>query len=485
MSSELVLQLSLILPLCSAILIRLCARHPNLREAVTLVSSSLVLLCVVVLYCRFQAGDLIALQWLEVLPGLAIKFHIEALGMIFALVAGLLWLVTSVYGIGYMRGNTESNQTRFFMLFPIAISAALGIAFAGNLLTLFVFYEVMTLSTFPLVTHKGTDYAMKAGRVYLGVLLTSSIGLLLPAIIWVWHVTGTTDFSVGGILSGKLSGLELSVLATMFVLGIGKAAVMPMHRWLPAAMVAPTPVSALLHAVAVVKAGVFSLVKVVVYIFGIDYLATATYLDWLLYLVCFTVIVSSIIALGQDNLKKRLAYSTISQLSYVVLAALILTPISIIGAALHIAAHAFGKITLFFAAGCIYTASKKTEISQLNGIGWRMPWTMAAFVIGGLSMIGIPPAVGFISKWYIVMGAFQAQHYLAVMVILISTLLNAAYFVPIMYRAFFVPESPGQKAHGEAPWPMLLAISITALLTLLLFLFPQIPYELAKEIRVR
>lgn len=485
MSSDILLTLTLLLPLAAMPLIGFFGKHPNLREGVTMVTSVVVFALVLTLYLRFMAGERVELVWFTLFPGLEIKFKIEALGVIFSLVAGFLWVVTSIYGIGYMRGNKEANQTRFFMLFPVAISAALSIAFAGNLLTLFLFYEIMTLSTFPLVTHKGSEHAMKSGRVYLGVLLTSSVCLLLPAIIWVWVETGTTDFVAGGILAGKLDGPLLTVLAFMFLFGIGKAAVMPMHRWLPAAMVAPTPVSALLHAVAVVKAGVFSVLKIVVYIFGIDHLRDAPGADYLLYVASFTVIVSSIIALQQDNLKRRLAYSTISQLSYVVFGALLLAPLSIIGAALHIAAHAFGKITLFFAAGSIYTASKKTEVSQLNGIGYRMPWTMTAFTLGGLSMIGIPPLVGFISKWYILMGSFEAHRMTVTIVILTSTLLNAAYFIPIVYRAWFLPEIPGQKSHGEAPSAMVFALVVTASMSLMLFFFPDVAFQLAQMIELK
>jgi multicomponent Na+:H+ antiporter subunit D len=260
---------------------------------------------------------------------------------------------------------------------------------------------------------------------------------------------------------------------------------MPVHRWLPAAMVAPTPVSALLHAVAVVKAGVFSVVKVIVYIFGIGNLAGSGLggaADWLVVVAGFTIVAASVVALAADNLKRRLAYSTVSQLSYVVMAAALLAPWSVVGAALHIAAHAVGKITLFFAAGAIYTAAHKTEVSQLDGIGRRMPWTMGAFAIAALSMIGLPPAVGFISKWYMLSGAMAAQHTLAVVVIVLSTLLNAAYFLPIVYRAFFVapPVEPG-PAHGEAPWPMVVALCATALATVALFFWPDVPLALSRQ----
>ena len=349
----------------------------------------------------------------------------------------------------------------------------MGIAFSGNLLTLFLFYEILTLSTYPLVSHKGDDDTVSSARVYLGVLLTTSIGLLLPAIIWTYQVAGTGDFTMGGILEGNLAGPGLGLLLALFIFGIGKAAVMPVHRWLPAAMVAPTPVSALLHAVAVVKAGVFTVTKVIVYIFGVDYLFAAPEAGWLLYIAAFTIIAASLVALRQTNIKRLLAYSTIAQLSYVVMAAAILKPLAEVGAAVHMMAHGFGKITLFFAAGAIYVAAKKTEVPQLHGIGRRMPWTMGAFTIGALSMIGVPPTAGFVSKWYILAGAFQAENLVAVFTIIASTALNAAYFLPIIYIAWFEKERPADlvKEHAEAPFPAVLALTITAALTLAFFFF--------------
>jgi len=483
MNGSQLLLLTLVLPLMGALGIAALRKRPNLRESCTLVTSVALFLVVMQLLRLVMAGQTPSLLLIEMLPGLEIKFSIEPLGMLFASIAAILWPINSLYSIGYMRGNNEVKQTRFYIFFAVAISAAMGVAFAGNLLTLFIFYEVLTLSTFPLVTHKGNNAALKGGRIYLGILISTSICLLLPAIIWTWQLTGTTDFKAGGILADHIDGPALTLLACLFLFGIGKAAVMPMHRWLPAAMVAPTPVSALLHAVAVVKAGVFSVVKVVVYIFGLDLLKSAPNIEWLMWMACFTILSASIIALRQDNLKKRLAYSTVSQLSYIVLGALILAPISIIGAALHIIVHAFGKITLFFAAGSIYTSSKKTEVSQLNGIGHRMPWTMAAFTIGALSMIGIPPAAGFISKWYLLMGAIQAHQQLAIGVIIISTLLNTAYFAPVIYAAYFRRDnSDTMLSYGEAPLPMVVALCMTAAATLLLFFFPAIPFSLIRMI---
>ena len=483
---EQAMALALAVPLVGAALIALAGRVPNLRESITLITAAALLACVLNLLPAVSGGARPGFTLLTVLPGLQITFTIEPLGMLFALIASGLWVVNSLYSIGYMRGNNEAHQTRFYVCFALALAATMGIAFAGNFFTLFVFYELLTLITYPLVTHHGTDKARSGGRVYLGLLMGTSIVFLLPALVFIWHVAGTTDFTAGGILAGKLGHGELAALLALCMFGIGKAALMPFHRWLPAAMVAPTPVSALLHAVAVVKAGVFSVVKVIVYVFGVDNLASSGIggaADWLVVVAGFTIVAASVVALGADNLKRRLAYSTISQLSYVVMAAAVLAPLSLIGAVLHIAAHAVGKITLFFAAGAIYTAAHKTEVSQLDGIGRRMPWTMGAFAVASLSMIGLPPAVGFVSKWYMLSGAMAAQHWLAVGVIVVSTLLNAGYFLPIVYRAFFVaPADDGHgQPHGEAPLPMLLALCTTAAATLLLFFLPDVPLALARQ----
>ena len=483
MSSAQLIITALLLPILAAVLIVFCDKKPNLRESISLLASLALLATVLFLLSSVLVGEQPSINLLEIAPGLQVNFVLEPLGMLFACVAALLWPVNTLYSIGYMRGNKEQHQTRFYVCFAIALSSTMGIAMAGNLLTLFICYELLTLSTYPLVTHKGDEAAKKAGRVYLGILLGTSIGFFLLAILWTWHLTGTLDFKAGGILSGKVAGPEMIVLLFLYIYGIGKAAPMPIHRWLPAAMVAPTPVSALLHAVAVVKAGVFSVVKIVVYIFGLDMLKLSAGADWVLWLAGLTIIVASTIALQQDNLKRRLAYSTISQLSYVIMAVFILAPLSTVGAALHIAAHAFGKITLFFAAGSIYTAAHKTNISQLNGIGYRMPWTMTAFSIGAISMIGLPPTAGFLSKWYMLMGASQEQQVIAVLVIIASTLLNAAYFIPIIYAAWFKqPEQDSKSQHGESSWQIVLALMITATLTLLLFIFPDVPLQLAMSL---
>jgi multicomponent Na+:H+ antiporter subunit D len=470
-------------PLAGAALIGAAHRTPDLREGVTLVTAAALFVLVATLVPEVLAGGRPRVHVAEVMPGIDLAFRVEPLGMLFALVASGLWIVNSLYSIGYMRGNREGHQTRFYVCFAAALASTMGIAFAGNLFTLFLFYEALTLVTYPLVTHHGTEEAMRAGRLYLALLIGSSIALLLVAIVWTWSIAGTIEFAPGGIFGGHASNATVGLLLALYVFGIGKAAVMPVHRWLPAAMVAPTPVSALLHAVAVVKAGVFAVVKIVVYVFGVDAIGGLKSVDWLPFISGFTIIAASIVALRSDNLKRRLAYSTVSQLSYIVLAAALLTPLSVIGAALHIATHALGKITLFFCAGAIYTAAHKTEVSELDGIGRRMPWTMAAFTVGALSLIGVPPAAGFVSKWFIVSGALQAGNHLAVAVFVASTLLNAAYFLPIVHAAFFRRGADDAHAtHGEAPWPMVVALTLTAGATIALFFAADLPLALARQL---
>ncbi len=465
--------LAMVVPLIAAFGIALFSRWPNLREMVTLVAASGVAWIVWSLAPIVMASGRPELGVAEILPGISFAFKVEPLGMVFALVAGTLWLINSIYSIGYMRANNEPRQTSFYICFSIAIAATLGLAFAKNLFTFFVCYEVLTLSTYPLVTHNGTPEAMRAGRVYLLLLLGTSMVVLLPAIIATYVFAGTLEFQAGGILAGKASDVVIGLLLALYVFGIGKAAVMPFHAWLPNAMVAPTPVSALLHAVAVVKAGVFSILKVVVYVFGIDTVATSPAQPILIAVAMVTLVLASLIALSKDNLKARLAYSTVSQLAYIVLGALIATSLSVVGAGLHIATHAAGKITLFFCAGAIYLAHKKTEVSALDGIGRQMPYTMTAFLIASLSLIGLPPLAGMWSKSLLLQSALDAQQLMVVAVLMLSSLLSVAYLMPIVGRAFFKPlpdvTDGAPVVRKEAPWPCVVALLVTAALTLVLF----------------
>ena len=475
-SGELSPLLCVLLPLFAAFAILGLSRWPDPREAVSLLTG------IVVFSLVWGQWDLVASgqrpTWLivEMLPGVAFSLEVEPLGLLFALVASFLWIVTIVYSIGYMRGHHEENQTRFYACFALAISSALGVAFSANLLTMFVFYEMLTLSTYPLVTHSGTDEARRAGRVYLGVLIGSSVALQLVAIVWTWTVAGTVEFTAGGVLTEKISDGAAGFLLALYVFGIGKAAIMPFHRWLPAAMVAPTPVSALLHAVAVVKAGVFCVLKVIIYIFGIEFLQTLPAARWLGYVGAFTIIAGSLIAMTKDNLKMRLAYSTVSQLSYILLGALLANTWAILGAALHILMHAFAKITLFFCAGVFMVAEHKTQVSQLKGLGRRMPITMAAFLIASLSLIGFPLLGGMWSKWYIVTGTLEREQWVLLGVLLVSSLLNVAYLASVPVHGFFAKgelvhqdKADGWGGIREAPLGCILAIIITACGCLFLF----------------
>jgi multicomponent Na+:H+ antiporter subunit D len=451
------------------------SRSPNVREGWTFLAAIVKFGIVAAMLPAVLNGMEISCTLVEVLPGLSIAFRVDAFGMLFALVASFLWIITSVYSIGYMRGLDEHAQTRYFCFFAISLSAAVGVAFSANLLTMYLFYEMLSLATYPLVTHHQDEEARTSGRKYLLYTVGASIGLVLPAMLMTYHLTGSLDFSPQGILAGTASRGTVALLLFMFVFGFAKAAIMPFHSWLPAAMVAPTPVSALLHAVAVVKVGVFSIVRVITAIFGTDLLQTLDLSTPLLLVASTTILVGSFIALSQDNLKRMLAFSTIAQLSYIVLGAALLSPRGVTGGMVHIAMHAFGKITLFFCAGAIFVATGRKNISEMTGIGRRMPVTMTAFFIGALSIIGMPPCGGFLSKWYLVLGALEADKIAILVVLLFSSLLNAGYFMPVVYRAFFCPpeEALFEARVQEAPLCCVVPLVITAVISILLLFYPQ------------
>jgi len=458
------------------------SRTPNIREGWTFAIAITKFLIVASMVPAILLGNQIVFTVAQVVPGLAIKFKVDALGMLFALVASLLWIVTSAYSIGYMRELNEHSQTRYFCFFALALSATIGVAFSANLLTLYLFYEMLSFATYPLVTHHQDREARSSGRKYLLYIVGTSIGLVLPAMLICYHLTGTLEFSPRGILAGAASPLMTGVLLLMFIFGFAKAGIMPLHAWLPAAMVAPTPVSALLHAVAVVKVGVFSIARVMIGVFGIDLLSDLNLGTMVCYIAGFTVIVASLMALTQDGLKRRLAFSTVGQLSYIVLGVALLSPKGMTGGLTHIAMHAFGKITLFFCAGAIFVATGKKNISEITGIGKRMPITMLAFFIGSLSVIGLPPTGGFFSKWYLVLGTLESGQTTMLIILLVSSMLNAAYFLPIVYRAFFC--SPDQAMFGdtikEAPLWCLVPPVITAVGTICLFFYPTLFLRLAE-----
>ncbi|MEO0465431.1 MAG: proton-conducting transporter membrane subunit [Pseudomonadota bacterium] len=488
MSHETLILAALGLPLLIAAGIALTGKVPNLREAVTIGGAIVLFGIVILLVQAVAAGDRPSLDLWTVLDppgsltegrgGLALAFELEPLGALFAVVASGLWIVNSFYSIGYMRGNRERNQTRFYMCFAIAIFGALGVAMAGNLFTLFVFYEILTLSTYPLVAHKGDAAAARGARIYLMTLLGTSIGFFLFAVVWTYMLAGgSLDFVQGGLLANAegLTPTIAGALLMLFAFGIGKAALMPFHFWLPNAMVAPTPVSALLHAVAVVKAGVFTVLKVSVFIFGEDLLNATPSREFILGVACFTIIVASLIALTKDNLKARLAYSTIAQLAYVTAGAMLADAAGFMGGALQIAAHASGKITLFMCAGAIYVATGLTNISDMRGLGRRMPIVFIAFFVASLSIIGIPPLAGDWPKYELMQGAADAGLDYVPIVLIVSSLLNVAYLLPISLLALMpppdTPEPAPFKRVGGAPALTVAAPAFTAFLCLVLFFF--------------
>lgn len=481
METSTLLGLALGLPVIAFAGVLAADSRENLREAISLTCGAVLLWAVWNLYQPVLEGETVGLTWLQVMPGIELAFRAEPLGLLFALVASCLWIVTTLYAIGYMRGHEEKNQTRFFALFALSIGSVMGIAFAENLFTLFVFYEVLTLATYPLVTHAGTEKARAGGRTYLTILLGTSVGFFLVAIAGTWLVAGTLSFTRGGVFPAEASSAVLSLLLVLYVFGVGKAAIMPFHRWLPAAMVAPTPVSALLHAVAVVKAGVFVILKVCLMIFGLETLKAIPATTWLLYLAAVSILLASLVALRQDNLKARLAYSTVSQLGYITLGALLATSAGIAGGAMHIVMHAFGKITLFFCAGAILVAAHKTEISELDGLGRQMPLTMGAFFLASLCIIGVPPTGGTWSKWFLLLGTVEAEQWLLVVLLMLSSLLSIAYLLPIPLRAFFPRNGSATNvsvAVREAPWPSMLAITLTAIGCVLLLAYPTVISQL-------
>lgn len=466
-------------------LIVIFRREIFLRELVTFGAGALKFAFVLAMLPIILEGNVIDLTLVPGIDGLnvPIAFRVDGLGLLFALVASSLWILTSLYAVGYMCGLHEHSQTRFFAFFALSLCATLGVAFAGNLFTLYLFYEMLSLSTWPLVTHHQDKEARGGGRTYLSYLLGTSIAFAIPAILFTYvRSGGEVSFGPEAILSDSNLGYWPALaLLLAFAFGFSKAGLMPFHSWLPGAMVAPTPVSALLHAVAVVKVGVFCIIRVVTGVFGVDLLGRLGVNGVLAWVAAFTVITSSLIALTQDNLKRRLAFSTIGQLSYIILGVALLTEHAVMGSIMHIAMHAVGKITLFFCAGAIFVACGKKYISELDGLGRRMPVTFAAFAIGAMSVTGLPPTGGLLSKLYLVWGAAEANEIALLCVFLVSTILNGAYFFPIVYRAFFkpLPEGSADTGIAEAPLACVIPLALTAAGSILLFFFPGLLFDLA------
>jgi multicomponent Na+:H+ antiporter subunit D len=460
-------------------------RRANLREFWSVAAGVLKFVIVVSMVPDVLAGRTPQMVLFRLLPGIELAFRVDAFGLLFALGASILWIATSFYSIGYMRSLKEHAQTRYFTCFGLALSSTMGVAFSANLFTLFLFYEALTLCTYPLVAHKGTTEAKAGARKYIVYLLGAAKLFLIAAIVLTYNVAGTLDFRSGGILPATALAAEPALLYVLFVLflfGFAKNAVMPLHSWLPAAMVAPTPVSALLHAVAVVKTGVFATLREFLFIFGPNAMRQLGADGLALGVASVTILVASLLALYQNNLKARLAFSTISQLSYIVLGAALLTPSGILGGIAHVSNHAVSKITLFLCAGSIYVSTHKTEISEMSGLAKQMPWTMASFAVASFSLVGIPPASGFVSKWYLALGSVERGSWWLLAVLLVSSLLSAAYLGPIVYRAYFgEAPSAGQHRISEVPW-MVIPLTLSASASLILGVYPDLVLSLARKV---
>lgn len=465
---------------CSG-LVFLMGKRAFWRNFWSLSAASTKLLVVFSMLPGTLKGTVYVYNLVDFTPGIGLGFRADALGMFFAIVSSMLWVFTTIYAIGYMK--TEHSQVRFFGFFALCVSTTVGIAFAENLLTLFLFYETLTICTYPLVIHEETPEAMKAGRKYLIYTLTGGAFVLLGTVL-TYQLAGTLTLSKPGILSIGDGTRTLTWLFVSLIAGFGvKAAIMPLHGWLPSAMVAPTPVSALLHAVAVVKAGAFGILRVIYNVFGVELLKQTDLATWLAYLAAFTIIAGSFIAIFQDNFKRRLAYSTVSQLSYIILGASLLTPWAATAAIVHIANQAFSKITMFFVAGAIQRKTGKTAIHELAGIGYQMPYTMAAFTVAALSFIGVPLFAGFVSKWYLSLGALESEQWWFALVMIVSSLLNAGYWLPVVYLAFFKAPPGAEVRVNEAPWTLLAPILICAAYVIMLGTtvnVPGMPFSLAR-----
>ena len=482
------LLVAILVPLLGSVAVMLTGKkRPNLRESCSVTAAVLMFAVIASMVPAILAGRTLHYGIFKILPGITVTLRADAFSMIFALAASFLWILAAFYSMGYMRGLNEHAQTRFNACFALSLFGAMGVAFSDNLFTLYLFYEIVSICTYPLVAHHQDQEGYDGARKYIVYLTSTAKAFLLPAMALIYVLTGTLDFATNistGIFPADVNATIVTILYIFCILGFAKNGVMPFHHWLPGAMVAPTPVSALLHAVAVVKVGVFSTTRVMLYVFGVNLMHSLNLGIPTAYFVSFTILMASIIALSKTNLKARLAYSTVSQLSYIILGVAMLTPSSIDGGLIHIANHAFAKITLFFCAGAIYVATHKKDISEMSGLGRTMPFTFAAFAIASLSMIGAPPVAGFVTKWYLLVGAMQAHQLGLLLVLLASTLLNVGYFVPVTYSAFFGKRPEGERFEGikEAPLSMVIPIMIAATISVVIGIYPDFMMQFVKAV---
>jgi multicomponent Na+:H+ antiporter subunit D len=481
------LGLAVMIPLFGALVVMTLKKHPNLREFTSFCSAVLLFSIVLSFIPAIKEGKTLVYNIFTILPGLSVTLRADGFSMIFAMVASSLWMIAVFYSLGYMRAHDEPCQTRFNACFALAIFGAIGVALSDNLFTLYLFYEIVSVCTYPLVAHHQDEEGYAGARKYIVYLTTTAKMFLLPALILIYVLVGNLDFPhqmFTGIIPADTKSWIVVMLYVFCILGFAKNGIMPLHHWLPGAMVAPTPVSALLHAVAVVKVGVFCTTRTMLYVFGVDTMSMLNLGIPTAYFVGFTILMASVIALTKDNLKARLAYSTISQLSYIILGVALLTPHGIEGGLIHIVNHAFSKITLFFCAGAIYIAAHKKYISEMSGLGRTMPFTFGAFAVASLSMIGAPPVAGFVTKWYLLVGSMEANQIGILLILIASTVLNVAYFAPITYKAFFGKRPNGAAETGikEAPLSMLIPILIAVTISVIIGIYPNFMMQFVKAV---
>ena len=490
--SSVKLLFALLVPLIGTLGVMFMGKNENVREGVSSAASIILLLLVASMIPDVLDGKILEYHMFTILPGLTVKLRADGMSMIFALVASSLWTIAVYYSLGYMRAHQEHAQTRFNACFALAIFGAIGVAFSDNLFTMYLFYEVVSVCTYPLVAHAQDKAGYDGAQKYIVYLTTTAKLFLLPALILIYVLTGTLDFPTNisdglftdGLSSGNIKNWMVIMLYIFCIFGFAKNGVMPFHHWLPGAMVAPTPVSALLHAVAVVKVGVFCTTRTMLYVFGTDTMHALNLGIPTAYFVGFTVLAASILALSKDNLKERLAYSTISQLSYIILGVALLSPAGIDGGLIHIVNHAFSKITLFFCAGAIMIAAHKKDLSEMGGLGKTMPITFGCFFIASLSMIGAPPVAGFVTKWNLLVGSIQANQMGILLILIASTMLNVGYFAPVTYKAFFGKRPEGETYQGikEAPLSMLIPIVIACTISVLIGIFPNFMMQFVRAV---
>lgn len=439
--------------------------YSRTKLSAMLITSFFYLISIVMLGVLYLHNGIIAVTILE-LGNFSIKFHLEAIGIIFLLLIAILWPVAILYTNMYLKQSNHSAPKIIHIYITLCIITSNLIALSANLITMFIFYELLTIFTIPLVFNGNFTDLSK----YIKPLLYSSLLLFLPAILYINHLAGSTDFSYHGLVHPEpWVGIILFLLC---LFGIAKAAIVPLHTWLTAAMIAIFPVSSILHAVAVVKIGLFCLFKIILYTFGIEYLKEIFGNNHILLIIpAISIIYSGIKAFSSESLKQTLAFSTINQLSTAIFAALLFSKSGLNAAMMQLIAHSTAKLTAFFSAGNIYLVLKHDKLSEMKSLYYKMPITTIILFISLLSLCGLPPLSGMVSKSFLMQALLAEKSYLAFVIFIISTIITLSYSFKIIYILFQRPQSklkkyPEKKKHLI---PTLMAAS-----TIIIFPFVQI-----------